>query len=167
MSDIKVIAGLEPWEVIKRAGDGEQFAYRDYDDFDGNWKTPSGSTHLRWNMHKYEFAIIDTTTTSIDWDKVDWDFFNQYGGIPVLTPDIREIRRTSINQDLWNELRESPFYYWPGGAQPLPDNVEVEVIFRDDQQSIRRAGASEWARVFAHDERLADIIAFKLTGRVL
>ena len=56
---------------------------------------------------------------------------------------------------------ESPFYYWPGGEQPVPDNCEVEVVYRIGGKFIGSAGKREWR----HIPRSGDIIAFRLTGK--
>ena len=158
--DIKIVEGLEPWEVMKRASEGEAVAL--WLPASKQWVDASVCGELKWGDM---VAIIDTSTPEIDWDKFDWDFFNQYGGLPVLTPESRETRKQSEHQDLWTNLRESPLYYWPGGEQPVPDGVEVDVVFRDGvtDDNLTRAGKVRWS----HLGSIGDIIAFKLTGRLL
>ena len=106
----------------------------------------------------------------IDWDGFDWDFFNRYGGIGVIFPDGPDMLLENIKspKDVNSAdimLRESPFYYWAGGEQPVPDKVEVELIYRDvDKESDKwPAGERQWG---LYDSN-RDIIAFKLTGIVL
>ena len=73
------------------------------------------------------------------------------------------------------ELRESPLYYWAGGEQPVPDNVEVKITYRGRDGEITPAGSVDWLHAppdASIDEEdlgscLGDIIAFKLTGKVL
>ena len=142
MSDIKVIDGLEPWEVMRRASEGEKWCAR-VDSCD-EWLESADQSHvcLLETMLSIDVAIIDTTTPEIDWDGFDWAFFGEYGGLRI--NGNRLAFDSADFQWITAELRESPFYYWPGGEQPVPDNVEVEVVLRD-----------------------GSIHAFKLTGRVL
>ena len=169
MSDIKVIEGLEDWEVMKRAGEGEPVAAKHALVDNGEWfeleKEPG--IGCKFNFQTYSYAIIDITTPEIDWDKFDWDFFNQYGGLGVIFPDGPDMLRERISSikdvnsgDIM--LLESPFYYWPGGGQPVPDNVEAEIILRDGAKVKRKAQTFEWS-VGGRDP--GDIIAFKLTGK--
>ena len=163
MSDIKVIKGLEPWEVMKRAGDGEPVAIRQrYSN--GDWRLYS---HKGFDFIHFEFAIIDTTTPSIDWDGFNWDFFNQYGGLRCNYDDGKRsisIKETPADpEDL--AIVKSPSYYWPGGEQPVPDNVEIETVWRDGSTMTEKASDFEWAH-FRSGRCMGDTIAFKLTGRV-
>jgi len=169
MSDIKVVEGLEPWQVLERASEGEPVASLT---MIGKWVEVFGWTtkSLAGRIADgRKIAIIDTTTPKTDFNdpKWNWDFFNQYGGVPVgWLCSVGYAKTAKITDGC--SLRESPFYYWPGGEQPVPDNVEVEVIMRN-YNSVADTGTQQ-AHIFTwqHDsEGMDDIIAFKLTGRVL
>jgi len=171
--NIKVIEGLEPWEVMKRASEGEAVAEYRAQVIGLNESSPEPDVYQeagwykvdtplwRWNTNKY--AIIDTTTPEIDFDEFYWDFFGLYGGV-LLAKDGVQIGAETLWSNTDNiTILESPFYYWPGGEQPVPDNVEVEVVFllmdsggRDLE--IHAAKDVDW--------RGFNLIAFKLTGRV-
>jgi len=165
MSNIKVIEGLEPWEVMKRASEGEAWAFKHQDNF---WKESKGIKTLAGCIsNAYPVAIIDTTTPEIDFNdpKWNWDFFNQYGGLKVT---MREARGGYFNSVASmptaagiHELRESPFYYWPGSDEgaPVPDNVEVECVYRDNILFANRGGSISWQH---SEHESSDIIAFKL-----
>ena len=164
MSDIKVIEGLEPLDVLNRAVTGEKWATKHH----GRWletmpadRDTFGSI-CGYVSNGFEIAIIDTAAPSIDWDKFNWDFFYQYGGLPVVI-DGMEYKIDSPTAD---SLRESPFYYWPGGEQPLPDNVEVETIWRDGAIEMSVARDFEWSH-FRAERGMGDVIAFRLTGKVI
>jgi hypothetical protein len=163
---IKVIEGLEPWEVLKRASEGEPFAYRTDNRFP--WRFTCGATHTRWNMSMFEFAIIDDTKPEIDWDAVNWEFFEQYGGLPVINLNSKQtIVRPPIGISSWVP-DESPFYYWAGGKFPVPGNVEVEVVFRGGgtDRGGNTAASSRWDICWENDNSEHDIIAFRITGVV-
>lgn len=164
---IKVIEGLEPWEVMKRASEGEKWV------FNGELGWAEGfnqSALAHFISDEVKVAIIDTTTTEIDWDKFDWDFFNQYGGL--LLNDWHKYCRSPLSppddEFCSDGVSESPFYYWAGGEQPVPNNVEVEVVHRDSEKLMQNAKAFNWSHQsevnsFSH----TDIIAFRLTGKVV
>lgn len=171
MNDIKVIKDLAPCEVWRRANNGEPVASRvdpskfpNLDLQNNEWREVD--TFNPAGLHTYEFAIIDTHTPDIDWDGFDWDFFNQYGGLMVEIGggnfSVSSMADATRNHDSY-EPRESPPYYWPGGKQPVPDNVEVEYIRVDLQwgRFVERetAGNFNW--------QAANVIAFKLTWRVI
>lgn len=159
MSNIKVIEGLKPWEVMKRASEGEPVAL--WLKASKQWAEATRVGVLNWSD---KVAIIDTSTPEIDWDKVNWDFFNQYGGLNILfygnKNDALLQRKPELSAIPHTTLSESPFYYWAGGEQPVPDNVEVEVVYRDGQIGIPKSIA------WMHQGYQDDIIAFRLTGRV-
>jgi hypothetical protein len=169
--DIKVIEGLEPWEVLKKAGEGATVVYRLNEVQFPHLKISNNAwietpENFPWRIEVYDFAILDTHTPEIDWDKFNWDFFNQWNGLVILRDGktFAALNSPTFN-DLHYELCESPFYYWAGGEQPVPDNVEVEVSYRDmPSHRIMTANGVDWS----YGGRLAvDVIGFKLTGRVL
>ncbi len=164
----KVIQGLDLGEILERAVGGEPWAFLDRDKEIPDWFKPTDQSfnnfcdYLKHNTG-HPVAIIDTTTPEIDWDKFDWDFFNQYGGLPVKYPASQKVHKKHPVQDN-GKLRESPFYYWPRGEQPVPDNVEVEYIYMAGRgwgrsPNICRADDFNWNG--------ENVISFKLTGRVL
>jgi hypothetical protein len=111
----------------------------------------------------YEVAIIDE---ALDWGKFDWNFFNQYGGVRAFNREVYISLHGEESYILLHgdeelddfTLRESPLYYWPGSeAPPVPDNVEVQVIWDSRGYDTGPASTFSWGRV----------CAFKLTGRVL
>ena len=171
MSAIKVIKNLKPWEVMRREELGEKAAYRlDESQFPslkihGNkWIEKPESVPYRDTP--YEYAIIDTTTPEIEWDKFDWYFFNQYGGLPAAGPEQLDFDLAGLDDGAIMDktgLRESPFYYWPGGQRPVPSNVEVEIVLRDKTQKTVEAGEYYW--VCGISAPSTEIIAFKLTGK--
>ena len=166
---MKLIKDLKQWEVLKRASEGEPFAYRRrYGLVAGanEWEKPEGTTHTEWNMSEYEFAIIDTTEPELDWSKFNWGFFEQYGGLLVVGDNIK------YNWTRWLpahhsklDLRESPLYPWTGGECPVPGNVEVEIVLRDvlGESSYINSASSLW---WKHKKDIDDIIAFKITGKI-
>jgi len=157
---IEIIEGLEPWEVMKHASEGEPVAY-----FKLGW---TKITVPHWNWGENSYAIIDTSVPVIDWGKFNWEFFNQYGGLTTGEETERFIHRIyepTTNKDFTYNLVESPFYYWPGGECPVPGNVEVEVEFRAGPSSINTAIKFKWNH--STYDKLSDIIAFKLTGNIL
>jgi hypothetical protein len=159
MSDIKVIEGLKPWEVMKRASEGEPVAAMFRGSVDGKLKEIG---MCRWDWATYLFFIIDTSKPEFDWDGFNWDFFNQYGGLWV-DCGIETIQIDSAPSGT-PAIGESPFYYWHGGEQPVPDNVEVEGIYREgDKGPQLKARDYHWQNDGADD----DIIAFRITGKVL
>ena len=173
MSKIKIIKGLKPWEVMKRASEGDPVAIKmshSTESFRECTFTP------KFNWDKCTYAIIDTAAPEIDWSKFDFGLFNPYGGVPIkeMLPLVGNSYDTikappSFAADF--ELRESPFYYWPGGdTAPVPSNVEVELILRDGLPPKAMAAGiiKDWAYGFNNSERgSGDIIAFRITGNVL
>jgi len=170
MSDIKTIDGLELWEIVKRVSDGEKWAVYSNNGY-VDPELYSIQSLAKYIMCADKVAIIDTSTPEIDWEAFNWDFFNQYGGIPVIFPDgpdmllerIKSIKDVNSGDIM---IRESPLYYWAGGEQPVPDNVEVEVEYRHGGEYTADAGGFDWDYTEIEPPR-DDIIAFKLTGRVL
>lgn len=68
MSDIKVIEGLEPWEVMKRASEGEPVAWRYINKkVCGGYEEWFEAKDPSWNFTSFEFAIIDTSTPDYQW----------------------------------------------------------------------------------------------------
>ena len=173
-ANIKIVEGLLPWQVMKRASEGEVVTYRR--------KRPSGIEVAEWVCNNFpqfdwatnEYGIIDTSTPAIDWDKFDWDFFNQYGGLRCTYDD----RKRSISlvaapidpEDL--AIVESPFYYWLGGEQPVPDMVEVEVervegVVNCQFGNVERVKQVLIASGVDWNNEDEPVVGFKLTGRVL
>lgn len=169
MSDIKIIEGLEPWQVMKRASEGASVAVR--------YKTvPRTRSWVRlmaenWDWVHFEYVIIDTSTSETDWDGVDWDFFNQYGGLPVIVFDGQFTITSLYNRagDILDgetvEPRESPLYYWAGGGMPVPANVEVEIALRSGMKKTGAAGGYSWRNDTCPN--VDDIIGVKITGKTL
>jgi len=156
---IKIIEDLEPWEVMRRACEGKPVVYRAV--HNGTWREDK---HPAWNWYQFNYAIIDTTEPVIDWSKFNYKFFNEYGCLPVAYKGrSRFVTNSVIQRDTSFCLRESPFYYWPGGKCPVPSNVEVEVILRNAYKTVISAGNYRWT----HTGKQADIIAFRLTGNFL
>ena len=171
MSNIKIVEGLQPWEVMKRASEGDPVAIK-----------MSHSTELfrectftpKFNWDKCLYAIIDIPATpAVAWGRFDWAFFKQYGGVSIkemlpLIGDAYDTIKTPPAFGADFELRESPFYYWPGGdTAPVPDNVEVELILRDGTPPKPMAAGMlrDWAYGLNKAEQCSgDIIAFRLTG---
>lgn len=173
MSDIRVIKGLEPWEILKRFADGEPVAvrYTYKPSRSGEWENKGGDI---WDFAHFEYAIIDTTTPAIEWDKFDWGFFDQFGGMLIDCGLLRTCDNQEKAKDNNAGLRESPFYYWPGGEQPVPDNVWVEVVYRGSDDDSGPADSFQWEYApegapmdDSLESALGDIVGFKLTGRVL
>ena len=171
MSDVKAIKGLAPWEVMRRASEGEPWAYY-YGTLENRWIDAQEFDFERMCdmvVHGRKIAIIDTATPEIEWDKFDWDFFNQYGGLLIDCGLLFACDNPEKAKDNNAELRESPLYYWPGGEQPLPDNIEVEVcksvaISINGAPSLHKNIDIGKAGSFHWDDGV-DI--FKLTGKVL
>ncbi len=165
MSDIKVIEGLEPWEVMKAASEGKPVALRNK--IGGAW-IEGASPQAKWNTDEIDYAIIDESRPEIDWGACDYKFFAQYGGLPVYDIIMVDgkplpIKLNSIPGDSrWIALRESPYYPWFGGECPVPGNVEVWVTLRNRVEKLSNASSFNWG-----DSMVYDIIAFRLTGRVL
>lgn len=165
---IKVIEGLEPWEVMKRASEGEPV-----------WVTHKGIALERgwdcnyisasWCWSKYDYFVIDTSTPDFHWDDVDYPFFNQYGGLPALcnlktAPTYEHVLVHSPNDDSIWSVRPSPWYAWQGGECPVPKNWMVMLIRRNGAEYLPiNAGSIGWDHRFDKD----DVIQFRLTGRVL
>lgn len=180
---IKIIEGLKLWEVMKRAEEGEPWAYHPNTViFKSHWTEVADQsiTNLAAYIAQcWPVAIIDTTEPVIEWDKFDYDFFNQYGGLPLCSYDYEDSFFTNGSPekifDIMPVLRTSPFYCWQGGKCPVPGNVEVEVIYRDDEdREKRKASDCRWTHSpksseEGHDPDVfdCDIIAFRLTGNVL
>lgn len=178
---IKVIEGLEPLEVMKAASEGKRVARLNECYVPARWVEWHGQKPTLFTMAQavdngYKIAIIDDSQPELTaewWRGFDWEFFNQWDGVHIQEPE--EVR---YQQRHWTiqyapldnsgmELTKSPPYPWFGGKQPVPDNVEVEVICRDDTNYVGSAKefARDWKR---HTIKSAlDIIAFRLTGRVL
>ena len=158
MSKIKIVEGLKSWEVMKRASEGEPVAVRDA--ASEPWRRVVCAC---WNWLESQYAIIDTTAPEIDWSGFDFEFFNQYGGLPVKRGEHVMRLRGPVASERSSEfiLHESPFYYWPGGdTAPVPDNVEVEVV-RGDHMHLLGTKMS-WHIT----EQANAIIAFRITGNV-
>jgi hypothetical protein len=167
---IKVIEGLEPWEVMKAVSEGGQVVW--LNSVTGEWVPWIGEVTQESVAHaigvRYEVAIIDDTKPEIDWGAFDWGFFEQYGGLPVINLNSKQtIVRPPIGISSWVP-DESPFYYWPGGDRPVPGNVEVEVVFRGGgtDRGGNTAASSRWSRCWENDNSEHDIIAFRITGVV-
>ena len=168
MSDIKVIEGLEIDAVVGRHIDNGCRVAR-YRATQKRWiECPNLMSILLAIRDGMDIAIIDTATPEIEWDKFDWDFFNQYGGLMVEIGggnfSVSSMDDATRNHDSY-ELRESPFYYWLGGEQPVPDNIKIEIILRGGINKVSTAGGCDWSHGGVNPS--ADIIAFKLTGKVL
>jgi len=162
--NIKVIEGLEPWEVMKRASEGEAVAL--WLAASKQWVDASLCGCLKWDD---KVAIIDTTTPEIDFDEFYWDFFGLYGGV-LLAKDGVQIDTETLWSNTDNiTILESPFYYWPGGEQPVPDNVEVEFVWFNVGNYHGAATRSITIGSFKDidEDQIPYLIAFKLTGRVL
>jgi hypothetical protein len=170
MSDIKVIEGLSWWEVARQVDEeGKRFAFK----CQGEWTAAivhKESNVLAYLELKRQVAIIDDTKPEIDWDGFDWDFFNQYEGVKMVMSGGNNPYIMATNKDIAEfvgQLAPSPFYYWPGGKQPVPDNVEVEVedVFEDDAENVNSERQTLAARgVRWNSDRL---VSFRLTGKVL
>lgn len=165
---IKIIEGMRPWEVMKAADEGNRVAFRGRVMENGRPMPPSewceANTSALWDWKTYNYAIIDDSQPIIEWDKFDWEFFNQYGGLFVITEKFGGVLAMDANfsNDNATALQESPFYYWPGGECPVPRDVEVETIYNN------AAGGRTEMKSIAKDIHWddCDIIAFRLTGNV-
>jgi hypothetical protein len=162
MNNIKIVPNLQPWEVMKRASEGESVALCiSPPHADVKWESVED---VSWNWGEFIYAIIDTTAPEIDWSGFDFDFFNQYGGLGTSSVADSSRKYVTKSEPLSPEvikIRESPFYYWPGGDKaPVPDNVEVEVIMRSGTDgTVGEAHYFKWGN---H----TSIIAFRITGNV-
>lgn len=181
MSKIKVIEGMEPDEVMRaHRVEGKRIAQ----DYKGGTDWSEIYYEPLWNWAKCDYAVIDDSQPEIDWDGFDWDFFNQYGGLPFESKFAEDMDGSKtkllansaldISDYGLTSLRPSPFYHWPGGKQPVPDNVEVEIkyiaIYSEIHSKIItttiKACDIEWEHGIAENLD-GDVIAFRLTGRVL
>lgn len=160
---MKVIEGLKPWEVMRlHDEEGKRVAINT--PVYGGWKEVKSKRALYLHISDgTQVAIIDDSQPEIDWDGFDWGFFNQWDGVHVdagcfLTVSTSEL---AVKKDA--RLRESPFYPWFGDECPVPGNVEVEWISRGQNSRNSKAKNVRWS----HNCDDADIIAFRLTGRVL
>lgn len=119
-----------------------------------------------------EYGIIHTESL-INWNEVDYDFFNQYGGLLAINGNDKNKVFTSVESvkylhEPWRYawLRKSPIYFWQGGEKsPLPHNVQVEIHRRrgGDTETLA-AGEVDWKylKTFTSD----DVIGFSITGLV-
>jgi hypothetical protein len=167
MSDIKVVEGLPWWEVARQVEEeGKKCACR-WNNGRGGWIKRS---HSKWDPQEMDYAIIDDTKPEIDWGGFDWVFFNQYEGVKMIMSGGNNPYIMATNKDIAEfvgQLAPSPFYYWPGGKQPVPDNVEVEIegVFEDDAENVNRERQTLAARgVRWNSDR---VVSFRLTGKVL
>jgi len=167
MSNIKTLKDLKPREVMKRASEGESWAV--LYNVDSVYKRPDNQSFKNLCNCVANFihvTIIDTSEPVIDWDKFDYKFFNQYGGLPVHNDGIEGWMHKAEDNYIFNVdgLVKSPFYHWQGGKCPVPDSVEVEIIYRTGVGHVAAAGECGWFTDMIAEN---NIIAFRLTGNVL
>ena len=106
----------------------------------------------------YDLKLI---APEIDFSKFDWDFFGQHGGLLMISDyGQKEKFQEKYRFKGWN-LRESPFYYWAGGEQPVPDGVMVEAVFLLINSGERCA---EIHAAKDLDWKGFNLISFRLTG---
>lgn len=153
------IKECEPWEAMKASMEGKRVAV--YSNVNKLW-AEKVCEHFYSNA---TYGIIEES--ELVWNKFDWDFFNQYGGIWVVGKANTKHRvmesDTKCHPNSCKKLIESPWYSWSGGEQPVPDNVEVEVVWFD-KVNIRstyknRADELDWDNPY--------LLVFRLTGEVL
>jgi hypothetical protein len=165
---IKVIEGLEPWQVMQAAIDGERVAYRDSSEAWMELKDTSIKHLCCVVAEGWSIAIIDDSQSEIGWRKFYYDFFKQYGGLSVRFGQFETgklLAAEPAEEAEHCELEPSPFYPWFGGECPVPGNCEVGYTLRNGVTSTIGADEIEWA----HDGLMNgyDVIVFRLTGRVL
>jgi len=158
---------MKSWEVIREVTENQKRWAYSVGCGDQIWSEPQDQSvdQLMYRIFtKYHVAIIDDSHPDINWEKFNWDFFDQYGGLPALSasgaPTVISKRSLILHIDS-PTLRTTPFFYWPGGEQPVPNNVEVEVIVWIDHKRTMTevASAIDW-----NDEEL---LAFRLTGNII
>lgn len=173
---MRTVPDLEPWEVMKAASEGKRIAFK--------WREGPGNIPAiqecsyppAFDWHRCEYFVI--VPPNNHWDEFDYEFFNQYGGLPVTyisggpTEGITDGRNLHWLDDNAT-LRPSPFYFWGGGACPVPENAEVDVWYRGKDTEITLAGNLQWSHSpfdspmdSSLKSALGDIIAFRLTGNV-
>jgi hypothetical protein len=179
---MKVKEGLQKWEIMKAYEEGEKIAWLDFSNQWVELTEGTGSTILSNILASfsrgYRLGVIEDIEPSIDWREFDWEFFNRYGGLPVTLYQggigscfMHETPTDDELGDLY--LRESPWYPWFGGKQPVPDNVEVEVtyitVYDRYNSKFRQAilSSSEISWQGNPDNLEGEIINFRLTGIVL
>lgn len=156
---IKIIEGMSNGDVMNAYEQMFQpLAYRQRGSED--WVKTS---YPLWDWYTYEYAIIAPSLPPINWNDVDWGFFNQYGGVPLLYNGLpmKENQTWDSSNDV--TFATSPYYYWPGGECPLTVSVEVEVILRGGDTLTLEAEGVNWGTTL---NSLRQVIAFKLTGRI-
>jgi hypothetical protein len=159
-----------PWKVMKAASEGKRVATR-YTTRPSRTNEWTEQLSRSFNFVNFEYAIIDESQPAIDWDGFDWEFFEPYGGVCIYNTEGGGYRKKKVlvtAAGLFCELRESPLYPWTGGVCPVPSNAEIEVIYRIGRGGSGgpvKAKAIRWSHGGGDDSY--DIIAFRLTGKVL
>jgi hypothetical protein len=111
--------------------------------------------------------IILLTPVNLSWigGKINYEYFNQWGGLNVTMPPLFKGRIDSAPLLIDRcKLEESPWYYWKGGKKPVPDNVELIIRYPISglnrliwEEIVTSSFSVSWGYEFA----------FKLTGKVL
>jgi len=151
---IEVIPCLKVWEVIEKISNGERWVVMA---LGGNWVEQH--YHDIKSVCKFiaagkEVAIINDGASTI-WCKFNFNFFNQYGGLPTSDGFIRNFH--DVHDDETTFLVESPYYYWTGGESPVPEDVLIEAIDIESFPTRSKAKNFNW-------ENEGSVVAFKILG---
>lgn len=172
---IKVKKGMKPSEVMKAVEEGKQWAWFAYDDEEPSWRVDTDQSIEALAVciaGTYAVAIIDDSHQLIDWDGFWWEFFGPDRPLTVINPRVGSSQVTcndiALSRDGY-DLRQSPFYPWFGGKQPVPDGVEVEISIVEFTLQVESTVVRKNITMTACDVRwdLPTVVAFRITGRVL
>ena len=102
-----------------------------------------------------EFA--DNNAWFIDYliEIINTDINNSY---PYVTKKRKSIAKCRIRENHW--------HFWQGGECPLPEGLEIEIMYRcgEAEESLILYHRRIWSNNWLHNSEKYDIIAFKVLG---
>lgn len=138
MQDIDLVEGLTPHKIIELAMAGERLVNRSVGTLE--WRDVDV---VEFDWLRYEYGIV-ARVEPLDWGRVDWAYFNQYGGLwlrrvgyegkALLNEEqVRQIVAVGKDKDL--VIAESPYYAWfYDDFLPYPaDRCVLNKVMRGEQ----------------------------------
>ena len=152
------------WQELVKSGAVERGEA--WIEFHGDGKT----SQCEWRADReYKIVRKQEKKRLIDWAKMPKGVMTNYGWLISFEGEFKERRPTLLDAEVWfydvSLLRlapaeQQPWILWQGGECPVPNDIIVEVEFRNGGSCVDEPNCFRWGKTGTS----GDIIAYRIAG---